>query len=96
MVGVAQNSTHAVLDLPADKMEAARAHLAEDHGDVRVMSLGEAVDIMGRLQLGRQFTPEENALIVAFLRTLTGEQPSFTLPVLPPSTDRTPKPVPLG
>ena len=64
--------------------------------DGGAQSLGEAVDIMGRLQLGRQFTPEENALIVAFLRTLTGEQPSFTLPVLPPSTDRTPKPVPFG
>lgn len=64
--------------------------------DGGAQSLGEAVDIMGRLQLGRQFTPEENALIVAFLKTLTGEQPSFTLPVLPPSTDRTPKPVPFG
>lgn len=57
-------------------------------------TLGEAVDIMGRLQLGRTFTPEENTLLVAFLKTLTGEQPTFVLPILPPSTDNTPKPVP--
>jgi cytochrome c peroxidase len=44
--------------------------------------------------MGRQFSPEENARIVAFLRTLTGDQPSFMLPLLPPSSDRTPRPVP--
>jgi cytochrome c peroxidase len=49
---------------------------------------------MGRLQLGKQFTPEENALIVAFLNTLTGDQPSFDLPILPPSTDVTLRPEP--
>lgn len=54
----------------------------------------EAVDLMGRLQLGREFTAEETALIVAFLKTLTSDQPSFALPVLPPSTDATPKPSP--
>ena len=57
-------------------------------------SLAEAVDIMGRLQLGREFTPEETTRIVAFLRTLTGEQPSFALPVLPPSNETTPAPRP--
>ncbi len=57
-------------------------------------TLTDAVDIMGRLQLGREFTAEENAQIVAFLRTLTGEQPSFALPVLPPSTEKTPTPQP--
>ena len=59
-------------------------------------TLTEAVDIMGRLQLGRKFTPDENAKIVAFLKTLTGDQPSFTLPVLPPSSDTTPRPQPFG
>ena len=49
---------------------------------------------MGRVQLGRQFPDEENANIVAFLRTLTGDQPRFTLPLLPPSSDRTPRPRP--
>jgi cytochrome c peroxidase len=57
-------------------------------------TLTEAVDIMGRLQLGRQFSAEENARIVAFLKTLTGDQPSFILPVLPPSADATPRPTP--
>ncbi len=57
-------------------------------------TLTEAVDIMGRLQLGRKFTPEENARIVAFLKTLTGQQPRFELPILPPSVDDTPRPRP--
>ena len=57
-------------------------------------TLTEAVDIMGRLQLGRKFSSEENARIVAFLKTLTGDQPSFTLPMLPPSVDATPRPTP--
>ena len=57
-------------------------------------TLGEAVDVMGRLQLGRTFNAEENASIVAFLKTLTGEQPRLLLPILPPSVDATPRPVP--
>ena len=57
-------------------------------------TLSEAVDTMGRVQLGRKFSPEENAKIVAFLKTLTGEQPSIRLPLLPPSADSTPRPTP--
>ena len=59
-------------------------------------TLGEAVDVMGRLQLGRKFTKDENAKIVAFLKTLTGDQPSFMLPILPPSSDSTPRPTPFN
>ncbi|MCW8847035.1 MAG: cytochrome-c peroxidase [Gammaproteobacteria bacterium] len=62
--------------------------------DGEAATLSHAVDIMGRLQLGKQFTPQENAQIVAFLKTLTGDQPLFDLPMLPPSTDKTPKPTP--
>ena len=62
--------------------------------DGEAETLTEAVDIMGRLQLGRKYTEDENARIVAFLLTLTGDQPSFQLPILPPSTDETPKPMP--
>ena len=51
---------------------------------------------MGRLQLGRTFTPEEREKIVDFLKTLTGDQPAFVLPLLPPSTPETPRPVPFG
>jgi cytochrome c peroxidase len=57
-------------------------------------TLSEAVDTMGRVQLGKKFSPEENAKIVAFLKTLTGDQPSFKLPQLPPSADNTPRPTP--
>ncbi len=59
-------------------------------------TLKEAVDIMGRVQLGKKFTDEENAQIVAFLKTLTGDQPSFKLPQLPPSSDATPRPQPFA
>jgi cytochrome c peroxidase len=62
--------------------------------DGEAETLTEAVDIMGRLQLGRKFSNKENAQIVAFLKTLTGDQPAFQLPMLPPSTDRTPAPKP--
>ncbi len=62
--------------------------------DGEAATLMEAVDVMGRLQLGKTFTNEEKTKIVAFLKTLTGEQPSFLLPILPPSSDTTPRPVP--
>ncbi len=64
--------------------------------DGAAATLEEAVNVMGRLQLGRKFTKEENAKIVAFLKTLTGKQPQFTLPILPPSVNETPKPKPFG
>ena len=57
-------------------------------------TLTEAVATMGRIQLGKQFTTEENGEIVAFLKTLTGDQPNFKLPILPPSSDSTPRPQP--
>jgi len=62
--------------------------------DGEAATLAEAVEIMGRLQLGKTFTPGENDEIVAFLKTQTGEQPSFSLPILPPSSEDTPRPTP--
>lgn len=62
--------------------------------DGEAETLTQAVDVMGRLQLGREFSTDENSRIVAFLKTLTGQQPQFTLPILPPSSDKTPKPRP--
>ena len=62
--------------------------------DGAVNTLSEAVDIMGDIQLGRQFSKQENAQIVAFLKSLTGDQPAFPLPILPPSVDATPRPEP--
>lgn len=57
-------------------------------------TLSGAVDIMGRLQLGRKFEETDIDKIVAFLNTQTGDQPSFVLPELPPSTNKTPRPAP--
>ncbi len=59
-------------------------------------TLEKAVDVMGKLQLGRTYSAEEITKIVAFLKTLTGKQPDFKLPILPPSTNDTPKPKPFG
>jgi len=58
--------------------------------------LEEAVDVMARVQLGRQLQEQEIGQIAAFLRTLTGEQPSFKLPTLPPSSAQTAKPQPFN
>jgi len=57
-------------------------------------TLPQAVDTMARIQLGKTFTAEENAKVVAFLKTLTGDQPNFKLPILPPSSDTTKRPTP--
>ncbi|NLD00541.1 MAG: cytochrome-c peroxidase [Gammaproteobacteria bacterium] len=56
--------------------------------------LDEAVDVMARLQLGRQLEKEQISQISLFLKSLTGEQPSFAIPMLPPSTPQTPRPEP--
>ncbi len=64
--------------------------------DGEVATLTEAVDIMGCLQLGRTFSVDENAKLVAFLKTMTGDQSQIVLPILPPSNDSTPRPQPFG
>jgi cytochrome c peroxidase len=64
--------------------------------DGAAKTLTDAVDTMGRLQLGKKFSDAENAKIVAFLKTLTGDQPDFKLPILPPSNDKTPRPEPFA
>jgi cytochrome c peroxidase len=62
--------------------------------DGSAATLRDAVDVMGKVQLGRSFSADENGQIVAFLKTLTGDQPNIVLPVLPPSGDKTPRPQP--
>lgn len=64
--------------------------------DGEAATLSQAIETMGRLQLGNTFTPEETASIVAFLKSMTGDQPRFEMPLLPPSTPETPRPVPFG
>ena len=60
----------------------------------KVWSLREAVRIMGDAQLGKGTLSEDDVTaITAFLKTLTGRQPEITYPFLPPSTEKTPKPV---
>lgn len=59
-------------------------------------TLPEAVNTMARIQLGKTFTTEENAKLVAFLKTLTGDQPNLKLPILPPSSDSTKRPTPFA
>ena len=51
---------------------------------------------MARIQLGKTFTDAETAKVVAFLKSLTGDQPTFKLPQLPPSSDATPRPQPFA
>lgn len=64
--------------------------------DGAAQTLEEAVEIMGRLQLGRTYSKQEIGDIVAFLKTLTGDQPSFIMPLLPPSSNDTPPPQPFA
>jgi cytochrome c peroxidase len=64
--------------------------------DGSASTLAEAVKTMGWVQLGKKFTDDESDRIVAFLKTLTGDQPRFLLPQLPPSSDGTPRPDPFA
>jgi cytochrome c peroxidase len=59
----------------------------------KVWDLNDAVTIMGEAQLGQELNDEEVDKIVIFLGALTGKQPDVELPVLPPSTKDTPRPI---
>jgi cytochrome c peroxidase len=58
----------------------------------RVWGLKDAVAIMGSAQLGISLTKDEMEKIAAFLESTTGVQPSIDYPILPASTDDTPRP----
>ncbi|MCG9729354.1 cytochrome-c peroxidase [Shewanella sp. Isolate13] len=62
--------------------------------DGSVWELEEAVNTMADIQLGQKLSDKEVKEMVAFLNTLTGEQPQIVLPILPPSNKNTPRPVP--
>jgi len=64
--------------------------------DGATWTLAEAVNTMADIQLGQQLSDKETLEMVAFLKSLTGEQPQIVLPILPPSNANTPKPVPFG
>ncbi|MGL4220642.1 MAG: diheme cytochrome c5 peroxidase CcpA [Shewanella sp.] len=64
--------------------------------DGSVWTLEEAVNTMADIQLGQKLTEKETKEMVAFLNSLTGEQPQISLPILPPSNKDTPRPVPFA
>ncbi len=57
-----------------------------------IWSLKEAVQEMGRTQLGTEISDADASKIVTFLGALTGKKPEITYPQLPVSTAKTPKP----
>ncbi len=57
-----------------------------------IWSLEEAVKEMGSVQLGISISDKEAKEIVTFLNSLTGTKPTIVYPVLPASTNKTPKP----
>jgi cytochrome c peroxidase len=60
----------------------------------QVWDLNQAVGIMATDQLGKALNDEQVAKITAFLKSLTGEQPQVTYPIMPPSVATTPTPQP--
>jgi cytochrome c peroxidase len=59
----------------------------------KVWRLEDAVRIMGAAQLGISLGSNDDAKIVAFLHSLTGKQPKIVYPILPPNSDKTPRPM---
>lgn len=58
----------------------------------RSWDLRQAVAVMGASQLGAKLTADEVDKIVAFLKSLTGDQPQVVYPILPPATATTERP----
>ena len=56
--------------------------------------LRQVVAVMGTSQLGQALSDDQVTKITAYLKSLTGEQPQVTYPILPPSTVATPEPQP--
>ncbi len=60
----------------------------------RAWDLSQAVGVMAASQIGIPVNADETANIVAFLGSLTGDQPVIIYPILPPSVVATPRPQP--
>lgn len=58
----------------------------------QIWSLQDAIKEMGSVQLGITINDKDAASIETFLKSLTGTKPAITYPILPPSTNTTPKP----
>lgn len=61
----------------------------------KVWNLEEAVKVMSNAQLGTELAEDQAKDIVAFLGTLTGEQPQIVHPTLPVRAVETPHPEPI-
>ena len=57
-----------------------------------IWSLKEAIQEMGRIQLGMDVSDKDAAKIETFLKALDGRKPKVEFPMLPASTATTPKP----
>lgn len=57
----------------------------------QIATLGEAIQEMGRIQLGVTLTDTETASIETFLKALEGRKPDITYPMFPTSNATTPK-----
>lgn len=57
-----------------------------------IWTVEEAIKEMGSIQLGIDITDDEAKSISAFFDSLTGKMPEIVYPILPISTDSTPKP----
>lgn len=58
----------------------------------QIWSLQDAIKEMGSIQLGITINDKDAASIETFLKSLTGTKPAITYPILPASTNTTPKP----
>ena len=58
----------------------------------QIWNLKDAIIEMGRIQLGIKVTDAQAESIETFLGALEGRKPDISLPMLPASTDKTPKP----
>lgn len=58
----------------------------------QIWSLNDAIKEMGSVQLGITISDDEATKISTFLKSLEGVKPNITYPVLPASTNTTPKP----
>ena len=51
--------------------------------DGSAATIPEAIHIMAEVQVEKEINPEEEAVIVAFLEVLVGDQPEIVIPILP-------------
>ncbi len=59
----------------------------------QIWSLKDAVKEMARVQLSKKLSDKDADSIVTFLKALDGKKPYLRAPMLPASTEKTPKPV---